>query len=43
MMGLGAEFQDPETTSVFLMEEPMPWKKDDKRAPSPPPSPKKET
>lgn len=43
MMGLAANFRIPETTSSFLDGEPMPWKKDDEHAPSPPPSPKKET
>ena len=39
MMGLAANFKIPESTSYFLDGEPMPWKKDDKRVPSPPPSP----
>ena len=43
MMGLGANSRILETISSFLDGGPMPWKKDDKCAPSPPPSPKKET
>ena len=42
MMGLGANFRIPKTTSSFLDGEPMPWKKDDEHAPSPLSPPKKE-